>query len=85
MHGTQRQGSLEVKAWSLHVLGYNIGFDTSYETLESGFVLSASITLVVKQLSLSNVKTNLADMLRALSSLWHMLRILIMRLKEREP
>lgn len=76
---------MEVKAWSLRVLGYNIGFDTSYETLESGFVLSASITLVVKQLSLSNVKANLADMLRALSSLWHMLRILIMRLKEREP
>lgn len=84
MHGTERQGSLEVKAWSLHILGYNTGFDTRYETLESGFVLSASVILVVKQLSLSSVKANLADMLRVLSSLWHMLEILIMSLKEGE-
>lgn len=76
MHGTERQGSLEVKAWGLHSLGYNTGFDTSYETLESGFIFNASVTLIVKQLSLSIVKANLADMLKALSSLWHMLGIL---------
>ena len=76
MYGTEKQGILEVKAWGLHFLGHNMGFNTSYETWERDFILSVSVTLVVKQLSLPSVKANLADMLRALSSLWHMLRIL---------
>lgn len=31
MYGIEKQGSLEVKVWGLYFLGYNMGFNISYE------------------------------------------------------